>query len=368
MIDLYKDMGEKYFAASNTKDGFVSYFDDVFSEKYCDRIYILKGGPGVGKSTFMKKLAKLSEEKGFGTEYFLCSSDPYSLDGIIIKEKRVAVIDGTNPHSVEPAMAGVREIIVDLGRAWDTDLLLEKKDEITALSHQKKKYYNECYSFLYSKSVMDSLLYNLLFPYILFDKLDRSATRLVKGIFKGYGKSDGPASVKTRITSAMSTQGRIRLSTFEDKAKMCIFIKEPFADSRLPAHYLSAVFDYAKNIGAKIHVSFNPERKNEIDAIFFPEAEVSVSVFDEALVSYCDRIQKKCRIINTARFVDIKGFSHLKPLRKFYSKLSENMQKMALESLENAGKAHAETEKIYRPCTDYGTVEKITNEYLNKII
>ena len=89
MNSLYKDKNNGYFAAANTRGGFVSFFDKIFSEDECGRTYILKGGPGVGKSTFMKKLAKLSEDKGYTCEYFYCSSDPSSLDGIIIKEKRM---------------------------------------------------------------------------------------------------------------------------------------------------------------------------------------------------------------------------------------------------------------------------------------
>ena len=367
MNGLYKEKGVRFFAASNTKDGFVSYFDEIFRVGECDRIYILKGGPGCGKSTFMKKLGEISEEKGYSCEYFHCSSDPESLDGIIIKEKRVAVIDGTSPHAVEPKLSGVREIIIDLGRAWDTDKLFELGEDIERLSLQKKKHYDDCYKFLYSKNVMDSLVYNLVFPYILFDKPDKTAKRLVDGIFKRH-KKRGKSNVKTRLISAFSSCGKIRLSTFEDMAKMCVFVKEPFRGSCLPTHFLSAVFEFAKNYGTEIYVSYSSEKRAEINALYFPEIGVSVSAYDEKLVAECDRIGKKCRIINSARFVDTKTFSHLNPLRKFYNKLSENMENHALNSIEMAGKVHSEIEKIYRQCTNYTAVENITNEYINKIL
>ena len=52
------------------------------------------GRPNVGKSTLLKKIAALSEKNGFTTDRIHCSSSPTSLDGVIIGEKRIAVIDG----------------------------------------------------------------------------------------------------------------------------------------------------------------------------------------------------------------------------------------------------------------------------------
>ena len=367
MNGLYKEDGEHYFAASNTKDGFVSYFDEVFSDADCDRVFILKGGPGVGKSTFMKKLGTLAGERGFTAEYFYCSSDPSSLDGIIIKEKRTAVIDGTSPHAAEPKLAGAREIIIDLGKGWDLQGLFERKDEISAIVQKKSLHYKECYNFLYSKSVMDELIYNLVFPHILFDKLDRSASRLSKSLIRPREQKKNAVS-KTRLTCAFSSLGKIRLSTFEDMADFCVFLKEPFFSSRLPSLFLRTSYEYMKSLGAVSYVSRNPQNKNEIDALYFPDIGVSVSVYDEKLVANCDRSMKKCRIINCSRFLDTKALSTLRPLRKFYCHISQNMENHALECLKMAGEAHMNLEKIYRQCTNYKTVEKISDEYFNLIL
>jgi len=45
-----------YFAAANGYDGFVSYFEKVFDAKDYTRLFILKGGPGTGKSSIMTHL------------------------------------------------------------------------------------------------------------------------------------------------------------------------------------------------------------------------------------------------------------------------------------------------------------------------
>ena len=43
-------MEEKYFAAVNSYRGFESYYQDMFGA--AERSYIIKGGPGTGKSYF----------------------------------------------------------------------------------------------------------------------------------------------------------------------------------------------------------------------------------------------------------------------------------------------------------------------------
>ena len=61
--------GRAMFAASNGAGGFKSYYDQVFDREELERLYIIKGGPGTGKSRFMHIVAKFSEELGFGVEY-----------------------------------------------------------------------------------------------------------------------------------------------------------------------------------------------------------------------------------------------------------------------------------------------------------
>ncbi|WP_206459271.1 hypothetical protein [Anaerovorax sp. IOR16] len=42
------------FPGNNTPEGFFSYYQYILSQKEADKIFCIKGGPGVGKSTFMK--------------------------------------------------------------------------------------------------------------------------------------------------------------------------------------------------------------------------------------------------------------------------------------------------------------------------
>ena len=73
-----------YFAAANTSDGFISYYADCFGRQEISHLYMIKGGPGTGKSRFLGDVASAAVKRGWEAEYFYCSSDPCSLDGVIL--------------------------------------------------------------------------------------------------------------------------------------------------------------------------------------------------------------------------------------------------------------------------------------------
>ena len=65
----------KVFASRNSYTGFVNHFDTMFNSEEFERIYVLKGGPGSGKSSIMKKIANEYAVIGYTTTAIFCSSD-----------------------------------------------------------------------------------------------------------------------------------------------------------------------------------------------------------------------------------------------------------------------------------------------------
>ena len=103
------------FPGGNTPFGFHSYYNYILSQRKAQKFFCIKGGPGVGKSTLMKDLAELYISKGENVDRFWCSSDPSSLDGVLLKDRNVAIVDGTAPHIIDPVNPGAVDEIVNLG-------------------------------------------------------------------------------------------------------------------------------------------------------------------------------------------------------------------------------------------------------------
>lgn len=103
------------FPGAMGPDGFISCFDHLIPESQLRRMLILKGGPGVGKSTFMRRVhAALCAEGEASTLYF-CSGDPDSLDAVAVPQAGLLILDGTAPHIVDPIIPGARDSIINLG-------------------------------------------------------------------------------------------------------------------------------------------------------------------------------------------------------------------------------------------------------------
>ena len=97
-----------FFLGANSGEGFYSLYDQMLGGRF-DDLMILKGGPGCGKSTFMRRMGAAAEQRGERVIYIPCSGDPESLDGAIFPDRRAAVVDGTAPHVLEPTYAVANE-------------------------------------------------------------------------------------------------------------------------------------------------------------------------------------------------------------------------------------------------------------------
>ncbi len=137
-----------YFAGGNTARGFYSCFEDILPRALKKRMYYIKGGPGVGKSTLMKRFAKAAEEKGIEVTYFHCSSDPDSLDGISLPALGVGMMDGTAPHVYDPVVPGAQDTLISLGDFLDEEALAPHAGEIAAIQKLISARFARCYRYL----------------------------------------------------------------------------------------------------------------------------------------------------------------------------------------------------------------------------
>ena len=88
----------RYFLGGNTPTGFYSLYHQLSEPERLRALYIIKGGPGSGKSTLMRRVERHAQAAGLETEQVLCSGDPDSLDAVMIPGLGAALVDGTAPQ------------------------------------------------------------------------------------------------------------------------------------------------------------------------------------------------------------------------------------------------------------------------------
>jgi hypothetical protein len=136
-----------YFAGANTGIGFSNFFDYINDKEKDGYEYVIKGGPGTGKSTFMKKIGEYFIKKGEPVEYFYCSSDFDSLDGVRLADRNICVVDGTAPHVIEANVPAVADKIINVGEHISDDIA-KNKTEITQLIADTKTLFDIAYGFI----------------------------------------------------------------------------------------------------------------------------------------------------------------------------------------------------------------------------
>lgn len=293
-------MNDKYyFASANTGRGFFNCFDSI-GEKYGMQ-YILKGAPGCGKSTVMRKIASRFISMGGNVEYFYCSSDPQSLDGVSLTGSGISIVDGTAPHAIECEFAGLTHKLVDLGKAIQPGLETAR-EELFSLARKKKDGYAELYGLLSaSKEIMNQNIIQMPLEDVPLDSLCMPESK---------------GSVRHLFLSS------IEKDFFEENS----YSNVHFVD----ANYRSAdaLFHKAEKMALEkglsmvcIHNTVNPDC---FDALYIPES---------------DTIYRAVPVSDT--------------------NLDNSVSKAAQRLAQNRG-FHLEIERIYHNFTDYSIINDIT--------
>lgn len=350
----------EYFAAANTSDGFFNLFDNIFSPEKLERIYILKGGPGCGKSTLLKRIAEQAKNLGYSVEIFYCSQSPTSLDGVIIPELSVGVLDGTAPHTKDPVYPAVCENIVNLGNAWDTTRANTINERVRELTKNKKSCFSKAYAYLSSCAAANSVIEGCVFKYLLRNKLERNVDRLCSKLKVKTGNGE----VSEVFTDCNSANGNIHLFTFENLSGNRYFIKDFAGIARYYFEYLRNELERRK---IDFTVSLDALEPGFISGIYIDTIKTSFTLYDDEYARNLDRQQADYKIINCARFCDTDKYRKQKVFLKYAEKSKKVLFDGALRELALAGNLHDDIEKLYYDITDYSIVEKIGDELLLSI-
>lgn len=351
---------KSYYGAANTSDGFFSLFDSIFSPDKLRKIYILKGGPGCGKSTTLKRIAARAESSGYEVERYYCSSSPTSLDGVIIPKLSLAVLDGTAPHTFEPKYPGVCESIIDLGKGWRADKLQTIANDIRELTAFKKEAYNKAYAYLSACSEASSVIGGCVRSFLLDDKMYRAADRICS---KLKIQSEGGRITRT-FTDCICGSGNVHLTTFEEGAEQRYFIKD---FSGIAPLYFEQLCDELTARGANVTVALDPLDPQMIRGIYVDAIRTSFTLYDDSFALSLDKKQLPYKIINTARFCDTSIYKRQKSILRFAEKAVKTLYSGALNELKRASEFHDEIEKLYFGITDFAITEKIASELENSI-
>lgn len=346
-------MEATYFLGASTPRGFFSYFDGLFRE--VRRVTVLKGGPGCGKSTFLRAICRAAAQRGMEVEQILCSSDPESLDGVILPRLSCAFVDGTAPHVLEPRLCGGNMNYLNFGEFYDRVGMAGNEAEILRVQEENAAQYPRVTALLAAADrVLETVrLETAAAPYET--ELSALAACLCLSALQ---PTEGKGQTRQRFLSAVTPRGLWLCGKTPEVLGGRIFVlKDNYG---LAPRLLAQVEEKARAMGHTCVACYSPMRPEGAPIhLLLPTARVSF-VSDSRNFPYTG--PSFCRL-------DLDAILPA-PVRQSLEYSLRTVNSLLYQSvsyLRQAHRLHDRMEQLCRPFVDFAAVDAMTAATLREI-
>lgn len=352
----------KSFLGANTPNGFRSLFGELYNPYRDSRMYIIKGGPGTGKSSFMKKAAKAAESLELDTERVYCSSDPGSLDAVMIPKLGLCLADGTAPHVIEPMFPGASENIINLGEFWDREKLFEKADLIRSVSIENSIFHRRSTRYLSAAGAVSEDTRKIVQASVDENKAESFAQRFCSREAPRI-KGAGVGKIKRRFLSGITPDGIVFFdSTITVLASRVIGLVDEY--SAVSGILIGRIAQTASKNGYDVIVCPCPMRPDEFEHILIPKlslALLTVKSSHEIFVPFD-------RLIHARRFITSNVLKDRKNRLAFGKKTESELINESIALLSKAKETHDRLESFYTEAMDFRALDRFTEEFIDREI
>lgn len=355
----------KVFPGGNTSRGFYSFYDYIIS-KDAAHIFILKGGPGVGKSTFMRKIGEALLDRGYNLEFHCCSSDNGSLDGICVPALSVAMLDGTAPHVVDPKNPGAVDEIIHLGDHWNERGIRGNKKEIMSMNQEIGRLFKHAYSYLAgAKLFLDEVeSYYTESGAFNLGAFNRMVIDLTHEIFEDTPMLNGSPGVRRLFATAITPDGPVsHLETVAGSLNRRYIVNgdDGTGKTTLVSRLMEAAMARGYSVTA-FHCALNPA---QVDHLVIHDLDLAVI---NSIEPHVYRPRNGDRVIDTMTCVDpVINEAYLAEkgaARGMYRQCMEQ----AIAFIGRAKRVHDEMESYYIPFMDFDAINARRERTLHRIL
>lgn len=357
-----------YFPGNNTPLGFFSYYKHILGQREANKIICIKGGPGTGKSTFMKKVGGYFLEKGEDVDFLHCSADENSLDGVVLKKRKIALIDGTSPHTTDPVTPGAVDRIINLGEYWNEEGISVNKEEIIDLSEETSRWYRIAYNYLSAaKSVFRSLeeIYNNAAE---ASEIYRVVADIVAREYSHHDISLRPGRVKKFFASAITGNGVVNyINSLLGNMENIYMINVPIGYSN--NSFMEIISEGAIYRGFNIetyYCAMSPDEK--IEHIIIPElktAFITVNKYHDVEpweILNLEDANQEITLIDMSDYMDVVELEANTDLLLSLNEEYDILMEKTIKYLAKAKDTHHIVENLYIPNMNFTGIGKLLEE------
>lgn len=347
-----------FFLGANSGQGFQNLFPRFCRPEDFHDLIVLKGGPGVGKSTLMRAVGKAMEERGEAVEYLYCSGDPQSLDGVHIPRIRAAIVDGTAPHVVEPRYPAAADRYVNLGQFYDVDALKKSRADVVHYTQAVSAAYQRAYRALGAARQMSDSAAALMREGLDAGKLLRRTDGIIGRELRGKGSGGEDA---WRFLGSLTCQGPVW--RFDSVQALCPKVYQLQDAYGLAAPLLQRLHAAAAARGFRAVICPDPEHPELIQHLLLPELGLAFVTSREGM-AYTGPAYRRVRL---DAMVDAACAKRFKARLRFSARVAAALREEGLDALREAKAAHDQLEAVYHPHVDFAGVQQLAAEELKRI-
>lgn len=347
------------FLGANSGEGFYSLYDQLLGGRF-DDLLIIKGGPGCGKSSFMRAVAEKLAGAGLEQIYVNCSGDPDSLDGVLFPSIRTGLVDGTAPHALEPVYTAAHERYLDLTRFYDVEAAKTSREAIVAHSDAYRAAYAGAYRILRAADALESERRAAVYAAADFDRLLRRAEGIIRRELRGRGETRG--RIDRAFLGGMTHRGE--LCRFDTVDALCPRVYELCDSCGLASAALERVADAAAEAGCDVLVCPNPDRPREPMHVLIPERGLAF-VTSTARLPYPGKAYRRLRI-DAAATEKLTRAERAK--LRLTGRIERALRDEAEEALGRAKTEHDALEAAYNPCVDFAGVYALAEQEAERVL
>ena len=365
-------MGEErhIYPGNNTPEGFFSYYSYILGQKEANRIICIKGGPGVGKSTFMRKIGEEFSAMGEDVDYMHCSSDNGSLDGVVLKNHKIAFIDGTSPHVVDPINPGAVDSIIHLGEFWNEEGIRKNKGELIESNERIKRHFSMAYNYLggagkmydnlayiYDQAIESAEIYKLAAGIVVEELMHLEICLKPGGIKKYFAGAITPGGLENQLRTLINGCRRVYM----------IIAPAGVSNERL----LNIFAESAVYRGLNVEEYYCPMKPStKLEHLLIPELGIACI----SLNKFHDMEPWEVSDSSQVVMIDMNDLIDRSVTERYQNVLDDSLLRMeelldrGIGCLKAAKREHDILEEFYIPNMDFKKIDTLRNEIIAKIL
>lgn len=350
------------FLGGNTSQGFFSYYDYILSQEEATRIISIKGGPGVGKSTFMRKIGEEMLDRGYDVEYMHCSSDNNSLDGVVIPAIKVALLDGTAPHVVDPKNPGAVDEIIHLGDFWDEAGIRKNRDEIIKDNREVGRTFRRAYRYIKAAYPFYEDSREIISWCVDNAKVNAITEKLIKELFKKRGEAPKEGKIRCLFASAITPDGYVNyMSTVLSTEKVYVFKGQAGTGTEKS---LSRILDAAVESGYNVEAYYCALNPQKLEHLVITDLGVSFATSNE----YHEVEVEAFEVIDFDGYIDKGMLKEYEDVLDLNKKEFNSVMDIAIQSVAKAKATHDKMEAYYIPNMDFEAIQRCYEATLARVL